>query len=177
MNQDTYNEGGEIRFSIQTRAFLTIIARWVNTQRFFKLIQSNISSGLFSFSQRITLARRTKFHINIITLTKLTKNMEIIYTSLLLSFMPRNGFVGRRAIVQFCHQWRLRTDEIIENTSMTCCPVNLESAKVHPYFVEDFTCSATVPDCKENIKAHRCYLKKLINNTYVFMHMCIYNIN
>ena len=176
MNQDTYYEGGKIRFSIQAWVFqthpITRIARWQSfsesryLRRRFQVTQSNISSGLFSFLQSSRLSRVTKFHINIITLTKLTKNMEIIYTSLLLSFIPvGRGLVGRAAIVEFCVKWKLTTDEIIENNSITCCPVNLESAKIHPYFVEDFTCSVTVPDCNENIKAHQCYLKKSINNT------------
>ena len=76
------------------------------------------------------------------------------------------GFVVKGAVKEFCRRWNTITDEIVKVDNLTNCPCTLESARMNPELVVDFTCSATKPDCHENVNAHHCFLKS-INQRYV----------
>ena len=176
LNQNNFNESGAIKFFIENWMILTHpVTRWLprhelprRTQREqFQILTNNIHNGSFSFRQTTKSFARIQFVINVIAVRKQTENLNITYTSSLISFMPDVlGFSGRNATREFCRSWNSRTDEILKADDLTNCPCTLESAKMDPELVVDFTCSSIEPDCHENINAYRCFLK-WINNTYV----------
>jgi len=182
LNQNDYNETGEIKFSIENWLFqthpVTNIARWLSRQELhksqkhlFQVLDSNIENGTFTFKQTTRTTPRFPFDISIIVVKKQTENLEILYTSTLLSFVPR--FInhrGREAIIEFCKFWSDKTTEIVRPEILRSCPCTLESAKMNPNLYTDFTCSATEPNCHENVNAYRCFLIKL-NHRYVCMYM------
>ena len=178
LNQDDFNETGEIKFSIENWLFQihpsTKVPRWIRREELriflqktaFKLGENDTDNGSFTFKQDTQTSGRRKFSTEIIVLKKETENLEILYTSSLLSFAPPSNQKGVAAVKDICREWRTKTDEKINNETLTKCPCTLGSAKMDPYLVPDFTCSVVEPDCHENVNAHRCFLMKL-NGTYV----------
>ena len=185
LNQNNYNESGTIKFFIENWMFrthpITKVPRWLphhelpkRIQRLqFQISQSDIHNGSFSFTQTTLPLAIAQFAINIIVVRKQTENLNITYTSSLISFVPKisSGFLGRNEVKEFCRRWISQTNEIVKADDLTYCPCTLESAKMDPELVVDFTCSSIEPDCHENINAHRCFLK-WINNTYVHGCFC-----
>ena len=169
LNQNDYNESGEIKFFIENWIFQTSPStRWFPRHEFvrptqrlwFKILQSDYNTGLFSFKQTTIARARFDLDISIITVRKQTQNLNITYTSSLLSFMPNTvGFSGRGAIKELCHRWTAQTSEIVKPDDLERCPCTLESARIDPNLRVDFTCSSIQPDCHENLNAHRCFLK------------------
>ena len=182
LNQNDYNETGKIKFSIENWVFqlhpITKVSRWLNRQDYprltyrqaFQVLDSDSENGKFSFKQTTKVLARSQFIISIIVVKKQTENLEILYTSTLLSFVPDIRFRGTEAIMTFCRMWNDNTREIVKPEILTSCPCSLESAKMNPNLITDFTCSATEPDCHENVNAYRCFLIKL-NHRYVCMYM------
>ena len=188
LNQNDYNETGVFKFYVENWLFqvhpVTRVSRWfprhehpgITIRRQFRIIHFDSKNGLFSFKQ-VTKSFAAQFVISIIAVRKQTENLNITYTSSLLSFLHSTlGYLGRDAIKEFCHSWYTKTSEIVTAEDLTSCPCTLESAKMDPYLEVDFTCSATEPGCHENINAYRCFLKR-IKNTYVFVYVYVSCIN
>jgi len=180
LNQNDYNETGEIKFFIENWLFethpVTRVARWVRrrdlprrAQRlWFQVLGSVTENGTFTFKQTTRLSARIQFDISIIVVKKQTENLKILYTSTLLSFVPDiSRFRGREAIIAYCRLWYHMSNKIVKPES---CPCTLESAKMDRNLTAGFTCSTTEPDCYENVNAHQCFLKKL-DNRYVHMYV------
>ena len=177
LNQDDFDETGEIKFSIENWLFRTVkgVSRWLprneliqKTQRlWFELLQNDNKNGTFSFKQTTRATAKFQFIISLVALKKVTKNLEILYTSSLLSFVPDvPSHFGRDAIKEFCRMWRSKTVDVVKPNDLKSCPCTLDSARVDPNLEVDFTCSATERDCHENVRAHRCFLMNL-NKMYV----------
>ena len=172
LGQDDFNETepDDISFSIENWFFqvhpVTGVPRWLARheltpfqRNLFKVVESDHKNGFFSFKQTTNAFAKIQFSLSIVALKKQTENLKILYTSSLLSFVPKiSGFSGENAIKEFCQRWNNRTDEIVNSDSLTSCPCNLESAKMNPDLDVDFTCSATERDCHENVNAHRCFI-------------------
>ena len=189
LNRNDYNEKGAFKFYIENWLFevhqRTRVPRWFpryeyprKTQRYqFQVIHSDSKNRLFSFKQVTKSFAAVQFVTSIIAVRKQTENLNITYTSSLLSFLPSTpGRSGRDAIKEFCNSWTRKTKEIVKAEDLTSCPCTLESAKTDPHLEVDFTCSATEPGCHENINAYRCFLKR-IKNTYVFVYVYVSCIN
>lgn len=189
LNQNDYNESDVFKFYIENWLFevhpRTRVPRWFprhehprkSLKELFKVIQIDNKKGLFSFKQLQRPFAKIQFGISIIAVRKQTENLNITYTSSLLSFLPSiQGYSGRDAIKEFCGSWNAKTSEIVKAEDLTSCPCTLESAKLDPHLEVDFTCSATEPGCHENINAYRCFLKR-IKNTYVFVYVYVSCIN
>ena len=176
---DDFNETepDEIKFSIENWLFqlhpVTNVSRWLprhelprkTLREHFKVETNDYNNGSFSFTQTTKSFAKLQFGLSIVAVKKETRNLEILYTSSFLSFVPEIlGFNGRDAIKEFCRRWNNRTDEIVESDNLRSCPCTLESAKMNPDLDVDFTCSVTEPDCHENVNAHRCFLVS-INGT------------
>ena len=170
LGKDDFTET-EPTFSIENWLFLlhprTGVSRWIprhelsrQTQRNAFIVENDqVVNGFFSFKQTANEFAKIRFGLSIVVVKKQTENLEILYTSSFLSFVPIiMGLSGRVAIKEFCRDWRNRTNEIIEDDTLTSCPCTLESAKMNPLLDVDFTCSATEPGCHENVNAHRCFL-------------------
>ena len=177
LNQDDFDETGEIKFYIENWLFQTIqgVTRWLPrnelirpTQRlWFKLLRNDSKNGTFSFKQTTRSPAKLRFIISLVALKKVTKNLEILYTSSLLSFVPNlSSGSGIDAIKEVCQVWRNKTVDVVNPNDLKSCPCTLESARVDPNLAVDFTCSATERDCHENVRAHRCFLMNL-NKMYV----------
>jgi len=177
LNQNDFKETGNITFSIENWLFLihpvTKVGRWLRRQdlprktprQWFRVLNRDNKNGNFTFKQTARESAQGQFGISVIVLKKQTENLEIIYTSSLLSFVPQiMNFTGREATRQFCINWNAKTKEIVKPENLTKCPCTLESAKMNPNLFTDFTCSATETDCHENLNAHRCFLRKVDNN-------------
>ena len=180
LNQNNFNESGEIKYSIENWLFQihpgSKVAGWVkrpelktDTQKkAFKLTQFDSNSGKFSFEQKSQSFANLRFSITIIVLKKQTEHLEILYTSSLLSFIPKSSGTGIKAIKEICSKWRSTTKEKVKNEQLKRCPCTLGSAKMDPSLVPDFTCTTIEPDCHENVNAYRCFLMNL-NDRYVCM--------
>ena len=182
LNQNDYNESGEIKFFIENWIFQMYPFTWWlprhklvrQTQRlWFRILQSDYNTGLFSFKQTTKFLPKVQFGISVIAVRKQTQNLNITYTSSLLSFLPglRSHF-GRGAIRELCSTWTTRTIEIVKPDDLESCPCTLESARMNPNLHVDFTCSSIQPDCHENLNAHRCFLKR-IKYVYAYIHAFI----
>ena len=176
LNNNDFNETGEIKYYIENWLFhthpKTKVSRWINRQelsigtqrRAFQVMESDMNKGIFTFKQDTQAFLRPNFIIAIVVLRKETANLNLIYTSSFLSFIPKVNGSGIGAIRKFCDMWSDKTSEKIDGTKLKKCPCTLQSAKMDPDLSQDFTCSVTQPDCHENVNAHRCYVLKL-NNT------------
>lgn len=159
LNRNDYNESGEIKFFIENWILHPIDQHgdpyWTRRhEHFFRILQSDYDTGLFSFAQIIRFLKRFKFVVSIIAVRKQTQNLNITYTSSLLSFMP-----NLPTIKELCHYWHAKTSEIVEPNDLKSCPCTLESARIDPNLHVDFTCSSTERHCHENLNAHRCFLE------------------
>ena len=174
LGKDDFNETepSKIKFSIENWLFQehpkTKVSRWIHRQdlreesrrKQFVLKNKNFK-GESSFSFMHTADERAnivKFSLSVVVVKKQTKNLEIMYVSTFLSFMPRKG---ENAINIYCQLWRQKTDEIIKTDNLPSCPCTFESAKINPDLKVDFTCSATITDCHENLNASRCFLMNI----------------
>jgi len=177
INRNEFDEVGKMNFSIENWLFqthqVTNITAWLSRQdlprptqrQWFQASEIDSDNGNFSFKQTTRSFAKIRFGISIIVVKKKTENLEIMYTSSLLSFVPNvNQLTGREAIIEFCRLWNTGTDEIVEPKILKRCPCTLESARMDPNLNTDFTCSATEPNCHENVNAHRCYLIKVNNS-------------
>ena len=186
LNQNDFDEPGEIKFFIENWLFqthpITRVPRWFPRHEFrgssqrerFTILQSDYDIGQFSFKQTTKLTVKMKFDISIIVVRKETQSLNITYTSSLLSFMPDGffSFSAKSAIKELCHMWTAKTNEIVKPDDLGSCPCTLESAKMNPNLHVDFTCSSIQPDCHENLNAHRCFLKR-IKYVYLFYFACV----
>ena len=166
----TGTEANKIKFSIENWLFQIPRmgdARWLNRQELFRstirkqfmVLANGAINGRFSFKQTTKPFAKIQFGLSIVAVKKQTKYLEILYTSSFLSFVPDIlGSSGKDAIKEFCHSWNMKTDEIVKPDNLMSCPCTLESAKMNPDLTIDFTCSATEPNCHENVNAHRCFL-------------------
>lgn len=169
---DDFNETepDNITFSIENWLFqihpVTNVPRWFPrhelprpTLRNQFVVTNDRDNGFFSFKQTTNALARGQFGLFIVAVKKQTENLEILYTSSFLSFVPDiTGFSGEDAIKEFCRRWNDKTNEVVKRDSLTSCPCTLESAKMNPDLDVDFTCSATERDCHENVNAHRCFI-------------------
>ena len=171
LNNNDFQESGETKFFIENWLFqnhpITRVPRWIPRHEFstrsqFHVLQTDDNNGFFSFKQTARTIRGAQFLIYIIAVRKQTQNLNITYTSSLLSFLPRSSrFSGKNAIKDLCHTWRIKTHEIVHPDYLESCPCTLESAKMDPNLSVDFTCSLIEHSCQENINAYRCYLKRI----------------
>ena len=173
---DDFNETepDEIEFSIENWLFqlhpVTNVSRWLPRHELprrtlreqFTVVKSDHKNGSFYFKQTTNFFARFQFGLSIVAVKKKTENLEILYTSSFLSFVPDVG--SENATKEICQMWNAKTNEIVKPDNLTSCPCTLESAKMNPDLDVDFTCSATEPDCHENVNAHRCFLVS-INGT------------
>ena len=173
LNTNEYNETGEIKYYIENWLFQyhrrERVTRWTSRKALplrlqreaFILMQSDTDKGTFTFKQNTQTLAKPAFIIGIIVVRKVTENLELMYTSSFLSFMPMIlNASGRKAIREFCSKWSDSPSEKI-NTELKKCPCTLQLAKMDPDLSQDFTCSVTQPGCHENVNAHRCYIMKL----------------
>ena len=175
LNEDDYDESSEIKFSIENWLFqinpmTKVPLGWVPRHELprqiarnqFAVLHTDTNAGSFSFKQTTNSFSKIQFGISLVVVKKQTKNLNISYSSSLLSFVPDVlDYSGKNAIKEFCRMWRAKTDEIVILNDMKSCPCTLESARMDPDLNVDFTCSSTEPDCHENVKAHRCFLFNL----------------
>ena len=174
LNNNDFQESGETKFFIENWLFQkharTKVSRWIPRHEFavavirisFHVLQTDDNNGFFSFKQITSAPVRFQFPISIIVVRKQTQNLNITYTSSLLSFLPgRLGLSGKNAIKHWCNKWHASTNENINPDYLESCPCTLEFAKFDPDLSEDFTCSPVEPGCHENINAYRCYLKRI----------------
>ena len=177
LGEDDFNETehNNITFSIENWLFqphpVAGVSRWLprhelprQTLRNQFMVTNNGDNGFFSFKQTTKSFARIQFGLSIVALKKRTENLEILYTSSFLSFVPEIlGFSGVGATKEFCRMWNNKTNETVQPDNLTC-PCTLESARMRPDLDVDFTCSATVRDCHENVNADRCFIVS-INGT------------
>ena len=174
LNNNEYQESGETKFFIENWLFQkhprTRVPRWIPRHEFaaaairtsFHVLQTDDNNGFFSFKQTTKVPVRFQFSISIIAVRKQTQNLNITYTSSLLSFLPGSlPLSDKNAIKQWCNKWHASTNENINPDYLESCPCTLVFAKMDPDLSVDFTCSPVKPGCHENINAHRCYLKRI----------------
>ena len=175
LNDNEYQESGETKFFIENWLFEkhpgTRVSRWLSRHEYqsvsrrsaFHVLQTDDNNGFqFSFKQTTKALARFQFPISIIAVRKQTQNLNIIYTSSFLLFLPYSSHLsGKNAIKHWCNKWHASTNENINPDYLESCPCTLVFAIMDPDLSVDFTCSPVKPGCHENINAHRCYLKRI----------------
>ena len=158
LNQDEFEENDTISFSVENWWYFFKMDLWVRRQvTKFEVFETNYTNGSFKFKQLIDRLRTFTFDVSVLVLIKHTKNLDIWYTSTILSFAPKPS---TNSILEYCDSWFKETNELIEVDDLQSCPCNLESVVLDPEFISDPTC-ADGSDCHENVGAVRCFLKSI----------------
>ena len=178
LNANEFNEPGNITFKLQNWIFGLIRKDWIDREsrsgsqgHFFQIINNNANKGNITFKQNTNRRSNAKFDMSLLVLIKTTKNLEILYLSSFLSFLPKpSGVSGKRAITKYCQDWHTKTSEKLSSSRLSNCPCTLTTAMFDNDFQVDPTCSSTKTDCHENVDASRCYVRKIQG-----MYVRIYN--
>jgi len=107
LNKDHFRENGTISFSVEARFFF-LGRRWIPHGRFsFKAFYEDYQNGTISFMQSVNRRRVFGFDVSVLVLIKHTKNLDIIYTSSVLSFLPRSFVLGNYTSDSevYCNWW------------------------------------------------------------------------
>ena len=162
LNQDEFEENDTISFSVENWWYFFKMDLWVRRQvTKFEVFETNYTNGSFKFKQLIDRLRTFTFDVSVLVLIKHTKNLDIWYTSTILSFAPRLFTMSPSSILEYCDSWVKETNERIEVDDLQSCPCTLQSVKLDPEFISDPTCLADDSDCHENVGATRCFLKSI----------------
>ena len=125
----------------------------------FQLLDEDYNNGSAKFKQVTNLPRQFQFDVSLVILCKQTKNLNILYPSTILSFVPKL-FSGNNAIFEYCRMWVAQTNDIIISNNLQNCPCTINSVRFDPDFMADPTCS-TGSKCHENVNANRCFIKNV----------------
>ena len=170
LNKDQFNENGSITFTIENWFFFigSIWMKRSSKQKKFVVVD-DYKNGTFIFRQESNRLRIFQFDISVVVLVKHTKNLNITYTSSVLSFAHKliPKFTGETAIMKYCDIWFNETNEAVPITNLEDCPCTREAVRFDPDFISDPTCSSTSHKCHENIGATICYLKNINTTMYV----------
>ena len=160
LNIDEFNENGSISFDFQNWIF-GLRNKWIDRKErsrvdpnFLKIISDQTTKGIITFSQNIDNLAGGTFDMSFLALTKKTKNLEISYTSTLLSFLDKD-------VISVCQTWHNKTKDRLSTSDVGSCPCNMKSAIFDDDFESDPTCSVTNTECHENVNANHCYLRKV----------------
>ena len=162
LNQDEFEENDTISFSVERWWYFFPIDQWTrHPVSKFEMFETDFTNGSFKFKQRTNRRRTFTFDVSVVVLIKHTKNLDIWYTSTILSFAPRLFFASTNSLLEYCDLWFKETNELIKVDDLQSCPCTLESVKLDPEFISDPTCQADGSDCHENVGAVRCFLKRI----------------
>ena len=172
LGNDDFNETdpSKIKFSIEDWLFQNLqnanVFGWIRRKDFSRLknqffVKNNQTKGFFSFKHSANVFAEIQFGLSVVAVRKQTKNLEIIYPSTFLSFLPISG---ENAFRKYCQMWTTGTKEVIKTDKLKNCPCTLESAKINSNLKTDFTCSSTETDCHENVNAFRCFLMNITDS-------------
>ena len=166
LSKDQFNEKGNITWTIENWFFFSRFSRWLqrSSRQNAVVIIDNYDNGTFRFRQSINRPRIFQFDISVIVLVKHTKNLKIMYTSSILSFIPKlfSSFTRESALLEYCNLWLTESNELIDHKNLQTCPCTIETLRFDPDYISDPTCSSTsIRICRENINASYCYLKPL----------------
>ncbi|XP_065894428.1 protein mesh-like isoform X2 [Dysidea avara] len=176
VKKDQFKENCTITFSVENWFFF--LGGWQKRGHglpVFNIVHTDYDNGNVTFLQRINRPRIFHFEISVIVLVKHTKNLNIMYTSSILSFAQKlfGQFTGETALLKYCNLWFAESNEIIKHSALQACPCTVEGIIFDPEFVSDPTCSSFARKCHENINAAVCYLKSL--NVINFGQQCCYD--
>ena len=162
LNQDEFEENDTISFSVESWWYFFSIDLWArHPVARFNVFETDYTNGSFKFRQRTNRRRTFTFDVSVLVLIKHTKNLDIWYTSTILSFGPRLFSASTNLLLEYCDLWFKETNELIKVDDLQSCPCTLESVKLDPEFISDPTCQADGSDCHENVGAVRCFLKRI----------------
>lgn len=168
INKDQFNEGGDITYQLQNWHWVR--NKWINRARIFTRKSENYSEGVVTFSQERKEFAGGRFDIAVLAINKHTKNLNILYTSTLFSFMPSFIKANRSAaVIQYCSRWLKNTTTVL-SSNLISCPCDVQSVRGDSDFKIDDTCPSLKPKlkCHENVGAEKCFIKQ-IKETYVFI--------
>ena len=182
LSKNQFKENGTIDFVIENWSFMKLRRnsdehiwrkriRRGRVESPFQLLDQDYANGTVAFKQKTNLPAQFRFDISLIVLVKKTKNLNILYTSTILSFVPRM-FSGEDAAIAYCNTWLNESKEVVQRESLQNCPCTMTSVRLDPDFIADPTCSSSVSDCHENVEsktveANRCFLKNVNKSMYV----------
>jgi len=165
-NKDQFKENGTISFVLESWLFLQG-KRWIKRRSIFlqgrpeppfQILDRNYDNGNVTFKQATNRAIRFQFDISLVVLLKKTRNLNILYASTILSFVPK-GFSGQAGILEYCTLWLADSNEVVQRDNLQNCPCTSTSVRLDPDFIVDPTCSSFYSKCHENVGANRCFLK------------------
>ena len=113
--------------------------------------------------QSVNRRRVFGFDVSVLVLIKHTKNLDIIYTSSVLSFLPRSFVLGNYTSDSevYCNWWFTDSYENVDYNALQICPCTMESVRFDPDYIYDSASSLIRQKHYENFGAIRCYLKYL----------------
>ncbi|XP_065893780.1 uncharacterized protein [Dysidea avara] len=166
VKKDQFKENGTIAFTVENWFFL-LGRRWLKrgSRHQFSIRYTDYDNGNVTFVQRINRPRIFQFDISVLVLVKHTKNLNIMYTSSILSFAQRlfGQITGETALLEYCNLWFAGSIENVNSSYLETCPCTMEAVRFDPDFISDPTCSSTSRKCHENVNATVCYLKRVMN--------------
>jgi len=178
-NKDQFKENGTISFDLENWFFLQG-RRWIKRRSIFQqgrpdppfqILDKDYDNGNVTFKQAINKPIRFQFDISLVVLLKKTRNLNILYTSTILSFVPK-GFSDQAGILEYCTLWlNDLSNTAVQRDNLQNCPCTLTSVRLDPDFTTDPTCSSSSSKCHENVKtenveATHCYIKN-VDKMYV----------
>ena len=165
VKKDQFKENGTIAFTVENWFFL-LGRRWLKrgSRHQFSIRYTDYDNGNVTFVQRINRPRIFQFDISVLVLVKHTKNLNIMYTSSILSFAQRlfGQITGETALLEYCNLWFAGSIENVNSSYLETCPCTMEAVRFDPDFISDPTCSSTSRKCHENVNATVCYLKRVM---------------
>lgn len=151
INRDEFNEGTDINFRFESHMF-SVNKGWVKRpppQR-FNTVRQSFKKGTVIFRQTVNPSQY-EFSIYVIAVIKQTANLEIMYTSSILSYMPR----GATTLEEYCDMWSSRTNQILNSDDLKNCPCNLDSVNLNSDFLAEPKCELPGGNC---VDGNQCYI-------------------
>lgn len=168
LNKDQFAENYTINFALENWAFMQG-KTWIKRRSEvmpgkaeppFQLINQDYDYGNVIFKQVTDFPRMFQFDTSLVILFKQTKNLNILYTSTILSFVPRL-FSSNPPVLEYCRMWVEQSNEVIQTDKLQNCPCTFNAARFDPDFMADPTCSTAESDCHENVAANRCFITNI----------------
>jgi len=154
INKDEFDEGDNINYSFRSYMF-TEDSRWINTQllnpRLLRTSRENYNRGSVMFRQTITQSSPFTFKIFVVSVVKQTANLEVMYTSSILTFIPKVD--GEKSAKKYCDLWSKQATQILFSNDLNNCPCHLNSVQSNS--VLDPTCKLSHGNC---VDGNQCYI-------------------
>ena len=125
---------------------------WVkqSPRRRFNIVRQNFKKGTVIFRQTVSPSQY-EFSIYVIAVIKQTVNLEIMYTSSILSYMPGGATISE----EYCDMWSSRTNQILNSDDLKNCPCNLDSVNLNSDVLAEPECELPGDNC---VDGNQCYM-------------------